>query len=40
MKRINLELNGKTAYFELFEEEAPITSQRLLNILPQQIDIH
>lgn len=40
MKKINLKLNGKTAYFELFEKEAPITSARLLSILPQKIDIH
>jgi hypothetical protein len=40
MKIINLKLNGKTAYFELFEEEAPITSQRLLEILPVKMDIH
>lgn len=40
MKKINLRLNGKTAYFELFEKEAPITCARLLEILPQKIDIH
>lgn len=40
MKKINLELNGKVAYFELFEEEAPITCAKLLEILPQKIDIH
>ena len=40
MKIINLKLNDKTAYFELFEEEAPITSKRLLEILPVKMDIH
>ena len=40
MKKIALKLNGKTAYFDLFEEEAPITCARLLEILPQKIDIH
>ena len=40
MKKIHLKLNGKVAYFELFEKEAPITCQRLLDILPQKIDIH
>ena len=40
MKIINLKLNDKTAYFELFEEEAPITSKRLLEILPIKMDIH
>ena len=40
MKRINLRLNGKTAYFELFEKEAPVTCARLLEILPQKVDIH
>ena len=40
MKKINLRLNGKTAYFELFEKEAPITCANLLEILPQKIDIH
>ena len=40
MKKINLRLNGKTAYFELFEKEAPITCAKLLEILPQKIDIH
>lgn len=40
MKIINLKLNDKTAYFELFEEEAPITSKRLLDILPVKMDIH
>ena len=40
MKKIALKLNGRTAYFELFEKEAPITCQRLLEILPQKIDIH
>lgn len=40
MKRINLKLNDKSAYFELFEEEAPVTSKRLLEILPVKMDIH
>jgi len=40
MKRIDLKLNDKTAFFELFEEEAPITSKRLLDILPVKMDIH
>lgn len=40
MKKIDLELNGKRAFFELFEEEAPITSKRLLDILPVKMDIH
>lgn len=40
MKRINLRLNDRTAYFDLFEKEAPLACARLLQILPQKIDTH